>query len=72
MLIYTSRNISRPSSTHHICTVYMTTCRELSKGCLCAELDRNGELVFAAWHRSAPESPFEWLWDGRAEKDEER
>lgn len=44
------------------------------EGCICPYMEKTREVVFAAWLRTSPESPVEWLWESRArvEEDQER
>ncbi|CAE7514433.1 lplA [Symbiodinium necroappetens] len=41
------------------------------KGCLCSQLEKDREIVFAAWLRISPDSPAAWLRDLRCDRQEE-
>eukprot|EP00435_Cladocopium_sp_Y103_P028905 s2399_g7.t1 len=41
------------------------------EGCICHYMEKSREVVFAAWLRTSPESPVDWLWDSRAQREEE-
>ncbi|CAJ1399499.1 unnamed protein product [Effrenium voratum] len=42
-------------------------CGGPSWDCICPHMEKQADMVFAAWLRSADESPVAWLWDCRSE-----